>query len=649
MFPLILLLISVMFFPYSNSHAEYAGHGIESVDADTIKKFAPLPLETTIAKKIQNMLDIRAPGMGLVSPDSKKLFFTWKITGSYQVWRLDSPLAFPVQLTAGEDHTRIEDITADGKYLILSRDQNGEENPGIYLQAVTGGPLQLVQHIPKIKTRFEFVTSDSKYIYFTSNQIDEKSYALYRYEISTRKKELLFDNPGIWSVSDFLDDGTILLTKYTGSRWREHYLWNNNDKKLQSIIGENEKEEYQIRFAKKNNKNEFIILTPKFSEFKKLYNYDFKKNKFTQISKDKSMDVSHFQIDEAREHIYYYFNDNGFTRPEVLNAQNFKTQKIPVFPNADHVYFGMATRDGRFVTIGIETAKSPRLSYVYDWKKKHLKQWLLPSIPEVDLSKFKKAALEFYPARDGTKIPMLVRRPSECEKDLCPVVVHFHGGPEGQSRPGFSTFAQMFVDSGFIFVEPNVRGSEGYGKSWLEADNGSKRINVITDIEDCAKFIRSNWKKNEQTPFIGVFGGSYGGYLTMMAMTMFAGSYDAGVEIVGMSDLITFLKNTAPYRRPLRIDEYGDPEKDQEILKKLSPINYLEQIKGPLLLIQGVNDPRVPAGEAIQIYDSLKKKDIDVNLILFADEGHGTSKRSNQVLEIGHTIQFFKKTLTKKK
>src|SRR5262249_47716324 len=150
-------------------------------------------------------------------------------------------------------------------------------------------------------------------------------------------------------------------------------------------------------------------------------------------------------------------------------------------------------------------------------------EWVVPSAPEIDTRKFAVAKLEHYPARDGTPIPMLVRRPEKCEKEICPVVVHFHGGPEGQSLPGFSTIAQLFVDAGFIFVEPNVRGSDGYGKKWSHADDGPKRLDVITDIEDAAKFIRKNWKVGK----VGVYGGSYGGYSTLVAMTMFGGAYDA--------------------------------------------------------------------------------------------------------------------------
>ena len=244
---------------------------------------------------------------------------------------------------------------------------------------------------------------------------------------------------------------------------------------------------------------------------------------------------------------------------------------------------------------------------------------------------------------------MLVRRPDpgRCAAQApCPVVVSFHGGPESQARPGFSVGAQMFVDAGFVYVEPNVRGSDGYGKTWLHADDGPKRLEVITDIEDAARWARSRFATGGQgSRSVGIFGGSYGGYSVLMGMTMFAGAYDAGVDVVGISDLRTFLRNTAPYRRILRISEYGDPDRDADALAKLSPMTYVDRTRAPLLIMQGASDPRVPAGEAIQIHDALERRGVACSLMIFPDEGHGAQKRENRVLMLGGAIAFFEKHL----
>ena len=184
-----------------------------------------------------------------------------------------------------------------------------------------------------------------------------------------------------------------------------------------------------------------------------------------------------------------------------------------------------------------------------------------------------------------------------------------------------------------------------YGKSWIRADDGPKRLDVITDIEDAAKWAKKRFAVDGKEPRVGIYGGSYGGYSVLMGMTMFAGAYDAGVDIVGISNLTTFLRNTAPYRRILRISEYGDPDKDAEALKKLSPMTWVERVKSPLLIVQGATDPRVPAGEAIQIHDAIVGKGVASPLMIFPDEGHGAQKRENRVIMLGHAIAFFEKHL----
>jgi len=629
----------------------YSGLGAESVSPELVAKFAAPPLDAAVSRRIQTMLDVRAPGLGVVAPDGSRLYFGWRITGTPQIFRLDEPKGFPVQMTGGEDRTGLEGITPDGKWLVLSRDVGGEENPGLFLQPASGGPLRTVQKVPKVQTFLDFVTEDGKELYFHANDAAPDSYAIYRFDLASGTKTLVFGEKGLWSVGDHLGSGAdlrLLLVKATGSVSTEYAEYVPATKRFTPLLGAGEATEYDAAYAAQPG--ELLVRTNKFSDFRRLYRWktggDATAGSFREVLAPAGMDVAGFSIDRARRRVYASLNDGGYSRLRVLDAKTLSPLDLPLPKDAEQVYAGSATPDGRFVTLGVETAQAPRTSYVWDWEKKALTQWVLPSAPEVDLSAFVPAKLMTYPARDGTKIPMFVRFPKGCAPgenpatDPCPVVVEFHGGPEGQATPGFSTYAQMFVEAGFVFVEPNVRGSDGYGKAWMDADNGSKRLDIITDIDDAGKWVRANWGRNGKVPRVGVTGGSYGGYSTLVAMTMFAGTYDAGAAVVGISNLETFLRNTAPYRRILRISEYGDPEKDAEMLRKLSPVNYLDRVKAPLLVIQGVNDPRVPAGEAIQVHDLLEKRGVASPLILFPDEGHGASKRANLVLMIGHVIRF---------
>lgn len=608
-----------------------------------LAKFAPPAIPPAVSGRIQALLDVRSPGVGFVSPDGKRLFFSWTVTGTRQVWRLDGPQRFPVQLTGGEDRTIPEGISPDGSFLLVSRDHGGSEYPGLYWQSPDGGPLQLIQLEPRVQTQPQFISDDSRYVYFRANDIKPDSYAIYRWEKKTGTKEKVFDQDGLWNVVDHRSDGRLLLIKEVGSAVTEVYEWNPAFKALTAIVGQGEREEYDAAYGAAEG--EVLLLTPKLGEYRRLYRW--RAGKMEPVTPEMKYDVAAFLIDYRRRRILYTVNEEGYTRLHGLDARTYKPLVLPTLPASDGVFPNAFSHNGRYSTVGVDTGKAPNIGYVLDWQTRKATQWQLPSAPEVNLSLFVRAKLETYPARDGTRIPMLVRRPLKCAEP-CPVIVEFHGGPEGQSTPGFSPIAQLFVDAGFVFVEPNVRGSDGYGKSWYHADDGPKRLNIITDIEDCSTYIRKAWAVGGQVPKVGIFGGSYGGYSSLIGMTMFAGAYDAGVDIVGISNLLTFLNNTAPYRRALRVNEYGDPEKDKDALVKLSPMTYLDRVKAPLLIIAGANDPRVPVGEAVQMHDALDARGIKSPLIIFPDEGHGAGKRANQVVQFGASLDFFEQTLKPK-
>lgn len=618
----------------------YDGHGSDSLSKEVLKKFAPRSLPSDKLRKIQSYLDIKSPSLGLLSPDGKKYFFNWNVTGSKQIWMINGALSYPIQMTGGEDQAKLRSITPDGKYLIVTRDLKGDEYPGLYLQSTNGGPLITVFKKKKTKVYPSTVTNDSRFIYYRSNDRHKKGQTFYKWNLKTQKREIIFDRKvGYWAMSDYLEGGIHLISKWRGSSLSEYYLFNEKTKALKPLFGQGENEWYSAQFGK--NQNEIIVSTNKFGNFRRLYL--FKNGKFKPITPKHDFDIDGFSVDHKREKILFEINNQGYTKVGALNTSDFKSLIVPNFKgkSIQHVFFGSTTRNGRFTTVGVSKSDSPRSSYIYDWKLKKLKKWVLSNSPEINTAAFVPPTLEYYKTRDNVSIPMFVYRPPACKKKTCPVIVSFHGGPESQSVPGFSPRTQLIIQEGFIYVTPNIRGSDGYGKKWLHSDNASKRLQVITDIPDAGEYIKKMWGN----PKVGIMGGSYGGYATFMGMTKYAGTYDAGVAVVGMSNLVTFLQNTAPYRRVLRSSEYGDLKKDKDALIKLSPTSYLDNIKAPILIVHGANDPRVPAGEALQIYEVMEKKKLDGELILFSDEGHGVRKRKNKALYYGHVIEFFKKHL----
>ncbi len=624
----------------------YHGHGIESVDAATLKRFAPKPAPESVRRLIERILDVRHDPFDIVlSPDRQKTFFSWNITGVFQVWRQDAPDTFPVQLTAGTETAVMKDLVAGG-LIVYEKDRNGEENPGVYLMNGEGGEPIVVQHLPRVRTSYVGATPDRAAIYIRCNDAALDSYRILRYEIASKKLEVIFDKPGLWSVADVANDGLLLLVRETGHGSREYWKFDTLTKKLDSLFGQNEKADYEAKFGRSST--EVVVQTTKFSDFSRLY--VFTERQFTQLSPDVPYEVDEFGLPRNRSYVSYVTNERGYLRLHRIDLEKRVPLLDPVLPAGVVLTTARSfSPDGRFSVLHLDWDTQPATNVLYDWQTHTMQYLMRSSMPETNLLSFSGTSLVEIPVRDGTTIPAFVRQPRACiegKTGPCPVIVSYHGGPEGQSLPGFDTTVQVWLNAGYIVIQPNVRGSTGYGKTYRDADNGVRRLEVITDIEDVAHYVKKTYTRNGKTPKIGIFGGSYGGYLVLMAMTKFAGSYDVGVSIVGIANLVTFLKNTAPYRLELRKSEYGDPVTDYDALVKLSPTTFADRVKGPLLLIQGATDPRVPVGEALTIYEAVRGR-VPSELIIFPDEGHGMRKRHNVVQAYADTVRWFDEYLKK--
>ncbi len=627
---------------------DYKGFGENSLPEEVVQKFAPKPLPPEETRIIENLMDLRAPGRGLLTPNNKNLIFSWSVTGTRQIWKLDGPNRFPIQLTGGEDGTRLLEIAPNGKFALVSRDSKGNEFPGIFKMDLQGSPLKVIYRQQKVKPRFGFITKDSRFAYIFANDQHPVNYTLYKINIATGEKQEVMNTPGSWYLADWDEKrGKFLLANLTGSRSTEISEFDLKSKKLTPIIGQGEKELYWISYT--NKPGEFLVSTNKLRDFNSLYT--LKNGKLTALLKlDK--EIEGYELSDNRKYLRVQLNRDGYTEMIIYNFPSMvKRKRITGFSASKakgrvlHMYGGGFSKDNRYMPLSVLYSKAPTENYVLDLRTMKLRSWNKASAPEINTSKFVEPVLTKYEAKDGTEIPMFIKQPEHCIKQVCPWIVNFHGGPEGQSRPYMSASSQYLIEKGFALAWPNVRGSTGYGRKWSDADNGPDRLKVISDIEDAARYIRKAFGTKDNPPKIGVMGGSYGGYSVMMAMTKFAGSYDAGVAVVGMSSLLSFLQNTAPHRRHLRTSEYGDPEKDLEALKKLSAMTYIDQAKDPVLIIHGVTDPRVPVGEAYQMHQELTKRGVNSDMILFPDEGHGVRKRKNRVLYLGHIAKFFEKHL----
>ncbi|HEU4533511.1 MAG TPA: S9 family peptidase, partial [Polyangiaceae bacterium] len=295
--------------PPADGATGYKGLGAESLPPELVAQFASPPLPAELSRRIQSMLDVRSPGAGVPSADGKSLFFTWSVTGIRQVWRLDGPRAYPVQLTGGEDATWVVGLSPDGKRLFVQRDRKGEENPGLYVQPAAGGPLELIQHAPKVQTYFEHVSDDGRYVYYRANDVKKDAYAIYRYDLQQKRRESIFAEDGLWNLADEAG-GKLLLAKETGGSSREYAEYDPAAKKLTPLFGQNEREDYQAAYGA--GPGEVLVLTPKMGEYRRLYRW--KGGQFAPATPELKHDVSSFLIDRKRQRVLYHVNENGYTR-----------------------------------------------------------------------------------------------------------------------------------------------------------------------------------------------------------------------------------------------------------------------------------------------------------------------------------------------
>jgi dipeptidyl aminopeptidase/acylaminoacyl peptidase len=252
-----------------------------------------------------------------------------------------------------------------------------------------------------------------------------------------------------------------------------------------------------------------------------------------------------------------------------------------------------------------------------------------PGAADPPAEAFTMPELVRYPTFDGRQIPAWYFRPSGQPGKRLPVVVYVHGGPEGQPQALFYPVLQFLAHRGYGVLAPNVRGSSGYGKAYLNLDNVEKRMDSVADLDAAVAWLHT---RPEVDPArVAVYGGSYGGFMVLAAITHYPERWAAAVDFVGIANFVTFLEKTGPYRRALREAEYGSLARDRALLERISPIHSVHRIQAPLLVVHGANDPRVPLGEAEQIVAALRQRSVPVELLVYSDEGHGLVKLANKL------------------
>jgi dipeptidyl aminopeptidase/acylaminoacyl peptidase len=389
-----------------------------------------------------------------------------------------------------------------------------------------------------------------------------------------------------------------------------------------------------------------FVITDQDSEFQRLGRLELATRKFTPLGAGIRGDVENFDLSRDGRKLAFASNEAGVSRLHLLDARTGRELRVPPLPlgviaglkwNANH----------RQLAFNLSSAKSPNDAYSLDTRTGRIERWTESETGGLNPENFVEPELVSLKSFDGLEISAFLYRPDAKKfPGPRPVLMSIHGGPEGQARPGFQARNNYYLNElGVALLYPNVRGSSGYGKTFLTLDNGFKREDTVRDIGAFLDWIARDGRLDAQR--VAVIGGSYGGYMSLASMTHFSDRLRCGIDIVGISNFLTFLRNTQDYRRDLRRVEYGD-ERDPamaEFLARISPANSAQQITKPLLVVQGLNDPRVPASESEQMVKAIRERGRPVWFLMARDEGHGFQKKRNVDFLFLSTATFLKENL----
>ncbi|MES2046804.1 MAG: prolyl oligopeptidase family serine peptidase [Pseudomonadota bacterium] len=529
---------------------------------------------------------------------------------------------------------------------VFAKDKGGDEFSQLYWYDAQTRAISLLTDGKRSQNSGTVLNTDGSLMAYSSTSRNGTDTDIWLRDTKTGVAKPLVIEGGSWRAMDFSPNGkSLLVARYVAADDTRPGKVDLASGKLTLFPVEGGKAAFGGFEYAHNGKGVYFV-SDENAEFQQLRHHDPASGKTTVISKDIPWNVSNFSQSDDGTQLAFVTNEDGVSVLRVLNTKNFTQIPLPALPLG--VVGGLEfTSDGKRIALSINTATSPSDVYVLELANKKIVRWTRSEVGGLDTATFTAPTLVHFKSFDGRTIPAFYYRPAGLKADeKVPVLINIHGGPEGQALPTFSPNIQYLMHELKIAVlVPNVRGSSGYGKTYLEIDNGYQRKDSVKDIGALLDWIALQPGLDKER--VGVVGGSYGGYMVLASMVDYNSRLRAGVDIVGISNFNTFLKNTESYRRDLRRVEYGD-ERDPKMaafLEEIAPLNNAGKISKPLFVAQGLNDPRVPYTEAEQMVKAVRGNGGDVWFLMFKDEGHGFRKKQNSDFYGASEVLFWKKYL----
>lgn len=606
-------------------------------------------LSTDLPKDLQNYTESRGATFVDWNPLKKELLTLTRFGNSNQLHYIKMPGGDRKQVTFFDEP--ISGATFEplkGNYFLFFKDSGGNEFSQIYRYDFSTTKVMLLTDGKRSQNgNIQWSNKGDKISYTSTkrNGQDRDVYLLDPLHVSSDK--LIAQNSGgDWKVVDWSTDDTKLLVQegISINETRLYILDVHTGTKTRLLPEKDERSTYNGVAFSKDGKGAYII-TNKDSEFNRLAYLDLATKQLKFISSAISWDIENGSLSDDGKQLVFTANENGLSKCYLLSTIGNQFTPITGLP-AGTISDIKWRADSKSIGMTVNTYNSSPDVFEYNTTSKELIRWTESELGGMDVSTLQAPQLISWQSFDGKSISGYAYKAASKFSGKRPVIISIHGGPEGQSRPTFLARSNYYLNElGISIIYPNVRGSVGYGKSFLDSDNGTKREESVKDIGALIDWIATQPDLDKDR--IMIMGGSYGGYMTLAVSYLYSDKIRCSMDIVGISNFNTFLKSTEAYRRDLRRVEYGD-ERDPKMIQffeSIAPLNHTDKIKKPLFIVQGGNDPRVPYTEAVQMKDKIKQGGGTVWFLMAKDEGHGFKKKNNVDFHFYATIEFIKQYL----
>lgn len=606
-------------------------------------------IPATISADVARYTEARSAGLSSWHPLKREMLISTRFADTAQVHFVKFPGGARRQLTFFPDRVGGASFQpTKGEYFIFSKDIGGGEFFQLYRYDMADGAVTLLTD-GKSRNGGGTWSKAGDHIAYSStrrNGADTDIYVMNPLDPKTDRKVMEVKGGG-WGVADWSADDKKLLVG-EGISINESHLWlvDVATGEKTPLTPRDGAEKVAYRGAKFSPDGKGVYLTTdKGSEFLRLVYVDLATKAEKVLTPNLNWDVDSFTLSEDGKHLAFESNEDGISVLHVIDAKTGKEMKLPTLPKG--TIGGLEWhRNGKELGFSLGSAKSPGDVYSVDVTTGKLERWTESETGGLVTESLSEPDLVRWPSFDGKQISGFLYRPSKKFTGKRPVIINIHGGPEGQARPGFIGRGNYFVNElGVAVIYPNVRGSSGYGKTFLKLDNGLNRLDSVKDIGALLDWIAKQPDLDAER--VMVTGGSYGGYMTLAVATMYNDRIRCSLDVVGISNFVTFLERTESYRRDLRRVEYGDEREPamREFMTRTAPVNNAKNITKPLFVVQGKNDPRVPINEAEQMVKTVRENGSPVWYLVGKDEGHGFSKKKNVDYQFFATIMFIKQYL----